>query len=124
VTGADLIEQLRAEAARRRTTVYSLATRLSPHPGKWLAQLGIATRPRPTTIARIEALIAGDDVPPPPNNFQAKPHRARPPHVAAAASDDEDLPPAVFRDPCPRCGVRADIGCPHSHVRLSMGAFA
>jgi hypothetical protein len=28
------------------------------------------------------------------------------------------LPPTVSRDPCPRCGVRADYGCGHSHIRL------
>lgn len=28
------------------------------------------------------------------------------------------LPPAVDRDPCPRCGVRGDFGCPHSRLPL------
>jgi hypothetical protein len=32
---------------------------------------------------------------------------------AASNIDDFDLPPRVERDPCPRCGVRADIGCQH-----------
>lgn len=30
----------------------------------------------------------------------------------------EVLPPTVNRDPCPRCGVRGDIPCGHSKVRL------
>ncbi len=34
-----------------------------------------------------------------------------------AEIDDEALPARVDRDPCPRCGVRADIGCRHSPVR-------
>jgi len=29
----------------------------------------------------------------------------------------------VHRDPCPKCGVRQDIGCGHSGAPLSMGAF-
>lgn len=23
------------------------------------------------------------------------------------------LPPRIFREPCPRCGIRADVGCVH-----------
>lgn len=37
--------------------------------------------------------------------------------------DDDHLPPAVNRDPCPRCGVRRDVGCDHRPTRISMGAF-
>jgi len=34
--------------------------------------------------------------------------------------DDSKLGPRVSRDPCPRCGVRADIGCQHAPItRLS-----
>lgn len=29
----------------------------------------------------------------------------------------------VDRDPCPRCGVRRDVGCAHGRAGLSMGAF-
>jgi hypothetical protein len=42
---------------------------------------------------------------------------------AVARPDDEHLPPAVYREPCPRCGTRRDIGCKHHAVRLGMGAF-
>jgi hypothetical protein len=31
---------------------------------------------------------------------------------------EENLPPRVYRDPCPRCGVRGDIGCGHSKGAL------
>jgi len=44
--------------------------------------------------------------------------------VVQTVVDDEALPEPVHRDPCPRCGVRADIGCSHQFARLSMGAFA
>jgi hypothetical protein len=36
------------------------------------------------------------------------------------APDDKFLPPKVDRDPCPRCGVRHDIGCNHSRAPLGM----
>jgi hypothetical protein len=40
----------------------------------------------------------------------------------------EPLPPPVYREPCPRCEVRADIGCRHqprpfSEQRLVVGRF-
>jgi hypothetical protein len=40
--------------------------------------------------------------------------------ITAAARRRPDPEPDQFvnRDPCPRCGVRADIGCSHSKVRL------
>lgn len=38
--------------------------------------------------------------------------------------DEDHLPPAVYRDPCPRCGTRMDIGCGHQPIRIGMGAFA
>ncbi|RYG88020.1 MAG: hypothetical protein EON59_05650 [Alphaproteobacteria bacterium] len=37
---------------------------------------------------------------------------------------EAEIPRPVFRDPCPRCGIRGDIGCEHHTPRLSMGAFA
>lgn len=43
--------------------------------------------------------------------------------VAKEKPDDQHLPPAVYRDPCPRCGVRADLGCAHHAAPVSMGAF-
>lgn len=54
--------------------------------------------------------------------------RARQRSSARAAGCTPDLDPPipetrVDRDPCPRCGVRADIGCAHSRSRISMGAW-
>lgn len=34
-------------------------------------------------------------------------------YVSTAADNDDTPPPIVSRDPCPRCAVRADIGCRH-----------
>jgi DNA-binding MarR family transcriptional regulator len=33
------------------------------------------------------------------------------------------LPPRIDRDPCPRCGVRGDIGCAHSRVPIGTAFF-
>lgn len=40
----------------------------------------------------------------------------------AGQAADRLIPPTepVDRDPCPRCGVRRDIGCGHSPERLGM----
>lgn len=46
----------------------------------------------------------------------------------ARAAKREKLPPIVDRDPCFRCGVRRDIGCPHTsewhRAALTTGAQA
>lgn len=34
--------------------------------------------------------------------------------------DDANLPPAVHRDPCPRCGTRRDAGCGHRAGRIAV----
>lgn len=56
-------------------------------------------------------------------------NRKSPTHIvlrprADPVPDEQSLPPAVYRDPCPRCGTRRDLGCQHSPTRISMGAFA
>lgn len=38
----------------------------------------------------------------------------------AARENRENLPPVVDRDPCQRCGVRADFGCAHTRVPVGM----
>lgn len=45
---------------------------------------------------------------------------------ASIAHSEARQPPAdaerVYRDPCPRCGVRADYGCDHRSARLGVAA--
>lgn len=41
--------------------------------------------------------------------------------LRADLPDDDNLPPAVDRDPCPRCGVRRDHGCEHGAQRIAVG---
>jgi len=43
--------------------------------------------------------------------------------IRKAGRTDESTLTFVSRDPCPRCGVRRDIGCRHVSAPLSMGAF-
>ena len=35
-----------------------------------------------------------------------------------ATKEAAEAMPRVHRDPCPRCGVRADIGCEHARTKL------
>lgn len=44
--------------------------------------------------------------------------RAREALAASVEKDAADAAPRVHRDPCPRCAVRADIGCKHRPARL------
>ena len=46
-----------------------------------------------------------------PNKGKPKPERRM---SEGARRPAEVLPDPVFRDPCPRCNVRADIGCRHT----------
>lgn len=65
-------------------TVQRFAAPLSTAPGAWLAQLRRAGNPKPETVLRIQALLAGEPVAP------ARPIGACPPHpwlTAEAAAD-------------------------------------
>lgn len=147
-TGAELADAIRRRAHELGIAVTIFARPLSPHPQTWLSQLERARRPQPHTLARIEALLAGNPVSAPPaNNFQANAGVDRREALQRAATDEASravdrrvqaarlttrhpleqalagtsaddpgeapLPPVTTRDPCPRCGVRADIGCSH-----------
>jgi hypothetical protein len=46
--------------------------------------------------------------------------RASKPGRCKCGPDDTALPPRIERDPCPRCGVRRDIGCNHTRAPLGM----
>lgn len=51
-------------------------------------------------------------------------HRARRgPVEIAQATKEASVPDPVGRDPCPRCGVRGDIGCHHRKARLAAAVF-
>lgn len=62
-TGAELLGEIRHAAHERHISPSDLAKPLSSCPAPWLNQLGRAARPKPLTIARVRALIAGDSIP-------------------------------------------------------------
>lgn len=116
VSGADLVGAIRAKASELGQSVRQFAAPLSPDVAKWLSQTEQAVTPKPHTIERVRALLAGELVEPPPaNNFQKSP-RSEPIHQADRSPRGADIPAPIDRDPCPRCAVRADIGCHHRPV--------
>jgi hypothetical protein len=116
MSGADVADAVEQAAIQRGLTIGQFARPLSAHPTRWLYQLRQAQRPKPPTLERVKALLEGREVPPPPpNSFQAGGQRKPETYRAAGAGiPAEQLPPRVDREPCPRCGVRSDIGCHHS----------
>lgn len=61
-------------------------------------------------------LRAGGVLPPYRSNTGIKRDR----RSFAECNYERDQQPRVDRDPCPRCGVRRDIGCNHSQAPLGM----
>jgi hypothetical protein len=121
MTGAEIKAAIEREAHRKGVSAMQFAAPLSRWPDKWLHQLGGAQRPKPATIVRVKALLAGEQVPPAPaNNFwkhgsdpTRRAARADTLHRVSAGPAAGALPPPVDRDPCFRCGTRGDLGCSH-----------
>lgn len=64
VTGEALYDEMRIAAHAAHTTILKFASALYPADTGWkLEQLRIARCPRPLTIARVRALIAGEPIP-------------------------------------------------------------
>lgn len=81
-----------------------------PSTGKSTAPFTGARRPHWRLVAKADRVA-------PLQRAKPRPPRGLPPV--------EILPPVVVRDPCPRCGTRADLGCGHRQVgRLIVGASA
>ena len=111
-TGADIIAALEAEAERSGVSTFSLANQLSRYPHKWLKEVARAQKPTANTIARVTALLGGSDLPPTHNSGRRRTFQ----RVVRQTIREPELPTGltpVDRDPCFRCGVRADIGCMH-----------
>ena len=116
-TGAELVGRIRQRACELGFTHTSrFAAPLAPkNPTTWLRMLESVDRPNATTVARIEALLAGQEVPPP---RYARARAPRGAHGALGGSgqarlDPAKVPPPIQRDPCTWCGTRADFGCKH-----------
>ncbi|APR53331.1 hypothetical protein CA223_05295 [Sphingomonas koreensis] len=128
-TGAQLADAVRRRAHALNQPLIRFAAELATHPASWLAKVEIVERPRPVTVARIRALLAGDPVPPPPPrdrlftlaersavHAEDAIDRSLPPPAAltpAELNKDDPRPLAWSREPCFRCQIRGDIGCAH-----------
>lgn len=114
VTGARLVGLIETAATERGLTAVEFARPLNKDPAKWLAQLMTAQRPKPTTIARVRALLYGEPIPEAaPNSFRFRDRNAVRPYHSTGERGPATWPEPVDRDPCFRCGTRADVGCPH-----------
>jgi hypothetical protein len=118
VSGQALATMIRSTAAHLGKSLLEYAAPLSPTPCQWVSQLERSTAPKPATVARVRQLLSGEPVePPPPNNFQASPRKEQVAHAIERSPVPTSLP--VYRDPCWRCGVRADVGCEHSSLGVA-----
>lgn len=115
-TGAELVARVEAAAAAAGQSLSQFARPLGG--SGILPGLRKAAKPTSATIARIEALIAGEFVQPPARKGNSP--SAASPEAATLQSLGTNR---IDRDPCPRCGVRRDLGCRHSARAISMGAF-
>jgi len=111
VSGARVHAVIEQAARQAGVSLVTFVRPLSSNPFSFLAQLKIAEQPRPGTIVRVNALIAGE-------SFTMPPREAR----QAGAGDGPVPRPSVLtgaaptaapidREPCWYCGVRGDIGC-------------
>lgn len=122
-SGEALVEMIAARAAELGKTPAEFARPLTTKDSvaSWLAQLSLAVRPKRITVARVEALIAGRDIPPLPAETMRVRSCARVTVTSSGESPALDESRRVDRDPCPRCGTRRDIGCRHTVQALRVG---
>lgn len=118
VTGAQYADALRKAAHLRGVPLTAFIAPLTASPRKFMTQLTEAKSPRPLTQSRIRALLDDTTMPRP---------RGMVSRDEAPETDDKAPAPAVpvlpriFREPCPNCAVRADIGCRHRPWTLEKG---
>lgn len=76
VTGEMLHQELGAAARAAGVSIQKFSTPLFNEPNWKLEQLRIAKHPKPSTIARVRALVAGEPLPPPSGNQYCRDARA------------------------------------------------
>lgn len=113
ITGADLAARLHLAAFDRGISTEKLCEALSAAPRHFIHQLERATKPNRLTIERVTALLEGREIPPQP------PRTTRSVDIDRGPSLDAIETLRVDRDPCPRCGIRRDIGCSHTARAVS-----
>lgn len=106
------------ELTRRTCEAYRRAIAAGESPSDvvaWIAKSDGVQRPAVWRRLRSGGVL------PPYKSSEAHRKRAKKRTQAEIVNDiDAALPPAVDRDPCPRCGVRRDIGCSHSRAPIGM----
>lgn len=116
-TGAALAGRIRLAAHKRRVPVGQFLAPISANPIGWIKMLERASHPKPHTLARIEALLEGrEPLPAPQQTYPARPAF----HIAGAKVNrgrgPDTFPEPVTRDPCGRCGTRADLHADADHA--------
>lgn len=111
-TGEDIAAALRAAAVQNGVPLYHFLRPITADPSKWLAQVRIARAPKSSTKDRVRALIAGEPIPR-LGGTGIREFSERSNHVVTGTSIDVSAMTRVDRDPCFRCGARADVGCTH-----------
>ncbi|MDQ0250932.1 DNA-binding MarR family transcriptional regulator [Sphingomonas kyeonggiensis] len=114
-TGADLVRRLRRIACEKGVPLHTLCAPLTGQPSSFVAQLERAQRPSRSTLERVTALLEGRQVPARPQREKPTIEVTRGPVLTIA----QEATMRVDRDPCPRCGVRRDIGCDHTTRAIS-----
>lgn len=105
-TGPECAAALRAAAARAGQSLNQFAGGIALSEGStFIKTLERTSRPKPHTVARIRARLAGERLPELPPSLGAG---------MVTGVPVPELPPA--RDPCFRCGTRSDLGCRHQRV--------
>ncbi|NWK96544.1 hypothetical protein DM806_12910 [Sphingobium lactosutens] len=116
-TGAQYADALRQAAHQRGVPLTAFIAPLTASPRKFMTQLTEARAPRPLTRNRIRALLDETTMP--------RPRGIRlvddAPRKEAIDSPPAQIPERVDREPCPRCAVRADVGCRHRPWTLKSG---
>lgn len=112
-TGAELAAAVRARAAEIGVPVQGFIAPLSSNPSTYLNQLAQAEKPKPHTVARIRALLAGEKVPPKRTYTVQSSAGRMPVHMADRTKIDPATLQHSDRHACPFCGVRSDVGCSH-----------
>lgn len=80
--------------------------------------------PDPWEAAKAAAHRGAQDRPRRPRRrYRSGSSRGRVEASGIEARPGDPLPDPVDRDPCPRCNIRADIGCRHRRAPLSMGGW-
>lgn len=108
-TGAQLADAIRMAARERGVPLTQFLMPLTAEPRKYMSQLTEAQSPRPLTRNRIRALL-DETTMPRPRRIQT---RDETPRLDVAKEPVEPPRQRVYREPCPNCAVRADVGCKH-----------